>query len=37
LPFGDVGPVDFWALRRFARIWAWVVIFLPPAKLVDSE
>src|SRR6266481_1067063 len=24
LPSGDVGPVDFWALRRLALIWAWV-------------
>ena len=24
LPSGEVGPVDFWALRRLALIWAWV-------------
>ncbi len=22
LPSGDLGPVDFWALRRLALIWA---------------
>jgi hypothetical protein len=22
LPSGEVGPVDFWALRRLALIWA---------------
>jgi hypothetical protein len=21
LPWGDLGPVDFWALRRLASIW----------------
>src|SRR6266404_786882 len=26
LPSGEVGPVDFWALRRLALIWAWVGI-----------
>ena len=26
LPSGEVGPVDFWALRRLASICAWVGI-----------
>src|SRR6266480_2843874 len=24
LPSGEVGPVDFWALRRLALSWAWM-------------
>jgi hypothetical protein len=32
-PFGVLGPVDLWALRRFASICFWLAIWVAPSPL----
>jgi hypothetical protein len=35
-PFGVLGPVDLWALRRFASICFWLAIWVAPSVEMEK-